>query len=191
MRGWCVYFYAALTSQRVERLLLNALRGYPRCPFSACVRSPHEMRLHDKAPHRERTPSPLLFERRTKQSAPSSCCDNTVLRSNAVIARLRGAGKKRKRRSRDNSYGLAFNGLYILLLHTKMTPYNIRPFRLLTDRFRISSVSLQPCATKSMFLYLYSPRGGSTGVKRFQSARVNFPNQCPPSHYQQQNVACM
>ena len=97
--------------------------------------------------------------------------------------------KKRKRRSRDKSYGLAFNGQYILLLHTKMTPYNIRPFRLLTDRFRISSVSLQPCATKSMFLYVCSPRGGSTGVKRFQSARVNFPNQCPPSHNQQQNVA--
>ncbi len=44
--------------------------------------------------------------------------------------------KKRKRRSRDKSYGLAFNGQYILLLHTKMTPSNIRPFRLLTDRFR-------------------------------------------------------
>ena len=34
--------------------------------------------------------------------------------------------RKRKRRSRDKSYGLTFNGQYILLLHTKIVQYKYR-----------------------------------------------------------------
>ena len=71
---------------------------------------------------------------------------------------------KRKRRSRDKSYGLTFNGQYILLLHTKMTPYNIRPFWLLTDRFRwLFSVFAVLCHEINVSVFLFSARGEHWG----------------------------
>ena len=72
--------------------------------------------------------------------------------------------KKRKRRSRDKSYGLTFNGQYILLLHTKMTPYNIRPFRLLTDRFRnLFSVFAALRHEINVSVFIFSARGEHWG----------------------------
>ena len=72
--------------------------------------------------------------------------------------------KKRKRRSRDKSYGLTFNGLYILLLHTKMTPYNIRPFRPLTDRFRnLFSVFAALRHEINVSVFIFSARGEHWG----------------------------
>ena len=68
------------------------------------------------------------------------------------------------RRSRDKSYGLTFYGQYILLLHTKMTPYNIRPFRLLTDRFRcLFSVFAALRHEINVSVFIFSARGEHWG----------------------------
>ena len=57
-----------------------------------------------------------------------------------------------------------FYGLYLLLLHTKMTPYNIRPLRLLTDRFRcLFSVFAALRHEINVSVFIFSARGEHWG----------------------------